>query len=40
MEGTETQLQRLPYLEKWFVKTHHYDDWTARAQLPAHEKAA
>ena len=22
------------------MKTHHYDDWTARAQLPLHEKAA
>jgi ubiquinone/menaquinone biosynthesis C-methylase UbiE len=26
--------------QEFFRKTHHYDDWTARAQLPAHEKAA
>src|SRR5436190_1812961 len=26
--------------QEFFRKTHHYDDWTARAQLPTHEKAA
>ena len=25
---------------EFFRKTHHYDDWTLRSQLPAHEKAA
>src|SRR5436305_1645168 len=25
---------------EFFRKTHHYDDWTLRSQLPVHEKAA
>lgn len=26
--------------QEFFRKAHHYDDWTARAQLPANEKVA